>query len=397
MGLFTLNDVLLENGTGSKPIDIDNIGYVDSAFSEHSYVQDGYDFILETTRFFNEAERVFYSKVMGSYGDEKIINESFGDFFNKIKDIIKKFIEWIKKVFKQFVAKLAALVSSDKYIKKHHNLLSKFDATDEFEFNGYTFTHVTDVTVPRANALDAFVASEGTARGNAVNDGIFGIDDTRTDLGINGSTDAEKINQTNAYLQKRIDDLNDSLEDYYDDFRGKVINQDGTKITSTEFAEELFKTFRSGDNKTSSITIDSAYVNEAYRRFDKYKDTVKEIEKTQKAMIKDYEDLEKHLDKLIKFNKDQQDFTVGTTGGTYASSQIAKLGTLPATNALKYDQASFDKMNSWLKIQSSKVSQMCSIHTQAFSAKLEACKDCLSQDKKILYKAIQQVLKKKQQ
>lgn len=393
MGLFTLKDVLLENGT-SKPIDIDNIGYVDAAFSEHSYVQDGYDFILETTRFFNEAEKVFYSKVMGSYGDDKIINESFGDFFNKIKDIIKKFIEWIKKVFKQFVAKLAALVSSDKYIKKHHNLLNKFDATDEFEFNGYTFTYVTDVTVPRANALDAFVASEG---GN-VNDGIFGINTATTDLGFVGADrDADKINKTNEYLQKRIDTLNDGLEDFYDDFRGKVINQDGTKITSTEFAEELFKKFRSGDNRTSSITIDSAYVNEAYRRFDKYKETVKEIEKTQKAMIKDYEDLEKHLDKLIKFNKDQQNFTVGTTGGTYASGQIAKLGALPAADtALKYDQVGFDKMNSWLKIQSSKVSQMCSIHTQAFSAKLEACKDCLSQDKKILYKAIQQVLKKKQ-
>ena len=390
MGLFTLNDVLLENGT-SKPIDIDNIGYVDAAFSEHSYVQDGYDFILETTRFFNEAEKVFYSKVMGSYGDEKIINESFGDFFNKIKDIIKKFIEWIKKIFKQFVAKLAALVSSDKYIKKHHNLLSKFDATDEFEFNGYTFTHVTDVTVPRANALDAFVGS-----GND----IFSTNATTADLGFVGTdTPADKINKTNDYLQKRIDTLNDSLEDFYDDFRGKVINQDGTKITSTEFAEELFKKFRSGDDRTSSITIDSAYVNEAYRRFDKYKETVKEIEKTQKAIIKDYEDLEKHLDKLIKFNKDQQNFTVGSGGvaGSYSADQIAKLGTLPTeANALKYDQVGFDKMNSWLKIQSSKVSQMCSIHTQAFSAKLEACKDCLSQDKKILYKAIQQVLKKKQ-
>lgn len=390
MGLFTLNDVLLENGT-SKPIDIDNIGYVDVAFSEHSYVQDGYDFILETTRFFNEAEKVFYSKVMGSYGDEKIINESFGDFFNKIKDIIKKFIEWIKKVFKQFVAKLAALVSSDKYIKKHHNLLSKFDATDEFEFNGYAFTHVTDVTVPRANALDAFVGS-----GN----NIFSIDNTSVDLGFVGTdTNADKINKTNEYLQKRIDTLNDSLEDFYDDFRGKVINQDDTKITSTEFAEELFKKFRSGDNRTSSITIDSTYVNEAYRRFDKYKETVKEIEKTQKAIIKDYEDLEKHLDKLIKFNKDQQNFTVGSGGvaGGYSAGQISKLGTLPSgANALNYDQVGFDKMNSWLKIQSSKVSQMCSIHTQAFSAKLEACKDCLSQDKKILYKAIQQVLKKKQ-
>ena len=78
MGLFSLNDLLLENGN-SEAIDIDNIGYVDTAFSEHSYVQDGYDFILETTRFFNEAERTFCSRIRDSYGDDTIITESFGE------------------------------------------------------------------------------------------------------------------------------------------------------------------------------------------------------------------------------------------------------------------------------------------------------------------------------
>ena len=388
MGLFSLNDLLLENGN-SEAIDIDNIGYVDTAFSEHSYVQDGYDFILETTRFFNEAERTFCSRIRDSYGDDTIITESFGDFFNKIKDIIKKFIEWIKKIFKQFVAKLAALVSSDKYIKKHKDLLSKFDATDEFEFNGYKFSHVTDVSMPVANALAAFEAGS--------TEQIFS-----NPLATSATDEADRISKTNAYLQDQINTLNDNLEDFYDNFRGKVISQDGDKITSTEFAEELFKKFRSGDDRTSMITIDSGFVSEAYRRFDKYKDTIKEIEKTQKAIIKDYEDLEKHLDKLIKYNKDAKNFTVGSSGNSYSSSNIDVLGTAPADaiggndKTKLYDQVGFDKLNSWLKIQSSKVSQMCSIHTQAFSAKLEACKDCMSQDKKILYKAIQQVLKKKQ-
>ena len=51
-------------------------------------------------------------------------------------------------------------------------------------------------------------------------------------------------------------------------------------------------------------------------------------------------------------------------------------------------------MNNYLKVQSSKVSQMCSIHTQAFSAKLEAAKDQFKQDKKIIYKALQQIVKR---
>ena len=37
---------------------------------------------------------------------------------------------------------------------------------------------------------------------------------------------------------------------------------------------------------------------------------------------------------------------------------------------------------------------MCTIHTQAFSAKLEAAKDCFKQDKAILYKALQKIVKR---
>lgn len=107
MGLLSLNNILLENdnSTSSSIIDIDNIGYVDNDVQRHSFVQEGYDAILEMNAFYCNAEE-FYTKVMGSYGDNNIINESFSDFFNKIKDIIKKFIEWIRKYSKNSLLNL---------------------------------------------------------------------------------------------------------------------------------------------------------------------------------------------------------------------------------------------------------------------------------------------------
>ena len=409
MGLFSLNNILLENDntTSSSAIDIDNIGYVDNDVQHHSFVQEGYDAILEMNAFYCNAEKEFYTKVMGSYGDSGIINESFSDFFNKIKDIIKKFIEWIKKVFKEFAAKLAALVGSEKYIKKNAKLLNKFNSEDEFEFQGYKYTHIDDVSMPVAAALDMFNGTVGQENffSNIVSqhlksgsvDDYYGTKAEKWDA-VDGFDDAERnrraavTDKLNQALGKSIDTLNDSLDDYYEAFRGRVLGET-KKYDSKEFTDRLFEVFRDDSDSTSSITIDSNFVMDAHRRFDKYKDTIKNIEKTQKDIIKDYEDLEKQLDKLIKYNKTNMNVDFNDNfSRSYTSTQIDKLNNL-GDNVI-YSSSTVDKMQSWLKIQSSKVNQMCQIHTQAFSAKLEAAKDCFKQDKQILNKAIQMILKR---
>lgn len=161
----------------------------------------------------------------------------------------------------------------------------------------------------------------------------------------------------------------------------------------------MFRVFRNDDNEPSSITIDSGFVTEAYRRFDKYKDTVKAIEKTQKEMIKDYEALEKYLDKLVKLNKADKEMTLGiydAMPNTFGATQIGTMitgGSIASMNNKKvYDSSTFDKLNNYMKVQSAKVNEMCTIHTQAFTAKLEAAKDCFKQDKKILYKALNKIV-----
>lgn len=405
----------MNEATSTAVIDIDNIGYVDKSFDSFSFIQEGYDFVLETNAFFNEAERDFYSKILGSYGDDNIINESFGDFFGAIKKIINKFIEWIKKIFKQFAAKLAGLVGSEKYIKKHKTLLYSFSTEDEFEYSGYKYTKIDDASIPRANACDAFGETSGNTSSPYM-DKLGGLSLTLgyrvagdTDIGNGEEADAinTKRKKLEDLLKKRNEEYDDKVEDFYDAFRGHVIGIDHD-IDDTDFSEELFKLFRNDESSESSITIDSNYVTEAYRRFDKYKDTIKQINKTKDAIIKDYQDLEKQLDKLIEYNKDAKSFSVKSVSRDYSSNQILKLGGAPekfatfddtgkASNtdaAPSYSQAAFDSLNLWLKKQSTRVNRMCDIHSRAFSAKLEAAKDCFSQDKKILNKAIQQVIKR---
>lgn len=436
MGLFALDNILLENDTSythkdNYVIDIDNIGYIDKAVQEHSFIQDGYDAILEMNAMYCNAEKEFYTRILGSYGNNNIINEGFSDFFDSIKKIIKKFIEWIKKIFKEFVAKLAALVGSEKYIKKHKDLFNKFSSEDEFEFQGYKFTNVHDNDIPKSGAVEIFNSSNdfNTAFSDAkwynsldFNDSNFFGDisadatasyyntnagDTKTykshddfltwDELEDGDTkikDARKAatNKINKALDTRIDAIKDNASDFREKFRAYVLGKSGNEsYDSTEFNEALFEIFRDGESDTESITIDYNFVQDAYRRFDKYKDVTKAIEKKKNEMVKDYEDLEKHLDKFIKYNKNDHKIDYDSGGRSYTSKV---LGYIQTNDKIIFDQSTSDKMNSLLKVYSTRVNDMCQIHTQAFTAKLEACKDCFKQDKKILNKAIQQVLKR---
>lgn len=405
--LFSLDNILLnESSTIDKSINIDNIGYADIELKNYSFVQEGYDFILEIGRDYMNAEKAFYTEVLGSYGDDEIITESFDGFFNKIKDIIRKFIEWIKKIFKEFVVKINSLFSSEKYIKKNQKLLNKFESQDEFEFNGYEFTYIESSNVPQANACEIFDSASnfnnGITQSLTGNKGVnwnsyktvvnnMNIEDDTT------STIRDNITTTlNNNLDTMTDELNDH-DDLLDKFRALVINKSNDKIDSSDFPNELFMIFRNGEDTPSDITIDSTYVMEAYRRFDKYKDVVKAIEKNQKAIIKDYEALEKYLDKFIKLNKEGKSQKISSdlsSSNDFVSRQINYIGGNELNDLQVFNTSTYDKLRNYYKKWSTIVNQMCTIHTQAFTAKLEAAKDCFKQDKKILYKALQQIVKR---
>ena len=407
MSLFSLDNILLnESSTIDKSINIDNIGYADIELKNYSFVQEGYDFILEIGRDYMNAEKAFYTEVLGSYGDDEIITESFDGFFNKIKDIIRKFIEWIKKIFKEFVVKINSLFSSEKYIKKNQKLLNKFESQDEFEFNGYEFTYIESGNVPQANACEIFDSASNFNNGITQSlTGNKGINWNSYKTNVNNinveddatSTDRDNITTTlNNNLDTMTDELNDH-DDLLDMFRALVINKSNDKIDSSDFPNELFMIFRNGEDTPSDITIDSTYVMEAYRRFDKYKDVVKAIEKNQKAIIKDYEALEKYLDKFIKLNKEGKSQKISSdlsSSNDFVSRQINYIGGNELNDLQVFNTSTYDKLKNYYKKWSTIVNQMCTIHTQAFTAKLEAAKDCFKQDKKILYKALQQIVKR---
>lgn len=422
--LFSLDNILLEeeniniNSNNTSVIDLDNIGYADTDYTNYSFVRESYSFILEMNRDIIEADKYFYASILESYGNTEIINESFSDFFKKIKDIIKKFIDWIKKIFKEFSIKLHQLFKSDKYLKdkKNRAKLLSFSDEHEFTYKGYKFTNLTDSIIPISDSVNAFSSAEQGesyfAFDNNLNTKYYNYNGDNSAGTIEDITDKDSLkdynDKINDHLKTQYDKLSNSLEDFYDDFRGSVIGET-RKIDTSEFAEELFKKFRDDEDKPEDITINSMYVSEAYNRFNSYKDRIKTVEKNQKQMIKNYEALEKYLDKMIKSveaeykygsGKDVTKYNIydvdlqNTASNDYAKTNIDTLIGSETSHVRVGSKETVDKMNSYVKLQSSKVSTMCQIHTQAFAARLQAEKDQYNQDKSILYKALAKITKK---
>ena len=325
---------------------------------EESFTAETFRFLIEMNDAFREENKIFYRTVMESGNEFEIINEGVSNFLDKIKEIINKFIKFLKSLFERFSILFHKMVGSDKYLIKNADKLTAFDNVDNFEINGYNFTITGEV--PVVNALAAF---------------------NEDFLQINFNFKEESNNVAKA-IQNQYDKFTSELEDKYDKFRADVLGQDGY-ITSEEYGEELFAVYRDGQTTTSIIEVNSAKVSECYYRFKNYKETEKAIKKIQTQLEKDYKEIESKVKKMVSGVKDKESNVLNVSvDSNYASVDDFKL-----------KSSEMNTLDMFIKAKADQIMQMSNIHSMAFSYKLDAVKDCYTQDKKILYKALNQIAK----
>lgn len=324
---------------------------------EESYFIQATRFIQECDNLLTESKIKLYTNIRESAGDQMVVLEGFSEFFSSIKDIIDKFLKFIKSLFDRFVTEILKLVGNDKHITKKKALLSKFKTEDEFEFTGYTFTF--KYGVPIANAISDFSTS------------LFG--GSMKDLPIDSKElDADSFNKMREKAKDQYDEM-------YDRFRAHVLGRED-RIYSSDFSEELFREFRDGDLDTSEFTVDSSKVNESLRRFENYKDTKKTLEKERREIEKSYNNIKKMVGDIAKRNNDIN----------------VKLLTeyLPDGFSFK-DGVDFSsvqyQIDLYAKEKCDQIQQYSNIHVLAYSAKLDALKACYIQDRNMLYTALGRV------
>ena len=386
--LFNINNVLVTESSLYANTALEELT---ECHYKKSFMSMAYDYIAESTTFYYELNKNFYKTVLESYGDFYVINEAFEGFIDKVKEIIKKFLEFIKRVFNEFIARLNGMFRSEKYLKKHLKDLSKFNSDHEFEYSGYEFKHIRD-DKPSITVYDLVMDTSH-----------FLSDANKVDFTSDSSGLGDKIKSAYDHLK---DDLN---EDYYDKVRGALIDASGG-VSASDFADELFAYFRDDSSDTSEFTVDATKVLEARTRFENYQDLRKGIEKTKKRIEREYEDTRKALEKVIHSSGGKIDLA---TSNRIAAASIGIYDTSSDTDHprdLDNEENRADikvkgktsaaeirsTLDLFIKAKVSQVQMLSNIHSQVFSAKLEAAKDEFIQNKTILYRALYKVLGKQQ-
>lgn len=325
-----------------------------------SYFSEGIDFIINMNKEIESANKSLYIGIVESAGDQVVINESFSDFFDSIKKIIDKVIDFFKALFYKFIIAINRLFRSDKYLKKHKDDLLKFNSDHEFTITGREYTFIDNIpnnqVLYKANEILQTHLLSSSTQGAAT---TYSFRDDKTD--IRNARDAFK----------------DKLEDYMDEARGTIINT--SPISSSDYAEELFITYRNGTRDKISIDVDSSVVDECYREFDNYHEVEKKVKKYKTDVEKAYKDVKRDLEAVSK------DKTI-----LKAPTGINGLDSNLDIGEDKKDV--YDETNEFIKELSAYVSRISEVHIMAYTAKLDALKEKFNQDKKILYGALSRIL-----
>lgn len=334
-------------------------------------------------------------------GDTDVLYESvnFKGIFDKIKMFFKKIIEKIHKIFHTFVAKMSSWFGSNSSFAKSYEkeVVKKWaNVKSDWEFKGYKYSHVFGDSA--ASGAETFkIKIEGEIDGDGANKaGIKNLVSGATSLEAiyksSELTDADAVNNAKNALSK----FREKLDDYKEKMRGAIVKDiaSGTGITTTmtlgkpdastsgisaldssEFTDELFKVFRSGEDSKEDIPKDKilamyggsissmmTYIKE----FDKIK---KKSETTERkltgAIDKLISDMDKAQNELIKAAKDADTDKELITAKNEYIVQISAVY-----------QSLYGAASEYL--------------TQAFSAMLQAQKEACTQAKEIAVKVIGQ-------
>lgn len=328
-------------------------------------------------------------------GDTDVLYESvnFKGIFDKIKMFFKKIIEKIHKIFHTFVVKMSSWFGSNSSFAKSYEkeVVKKWaNVKSDWEFKGYKYSHVFGDSA--ASGAEAFKLEIEGAIDSDIKNLVSGATSLEAIYKSNTLTDANAVNEAKNALSK----FREKLDDYKEKMRGAIVKDiaSGSGITATinlgkpdastsgisaldssEFTDELFKVFRSGEDSKEDIPKDKilamyggsisgmmTYIKE----FDKIKNKSETTErKLTSAIDKLISDMDKAQNELIKAAKDADtDKELITAKNEYIVQASAVY------------QSLYGAASEYL--------------TQAFSAMLQAQKEACTQAKEIAVKVISQ-------
>ena len=332
-------------------------------YEYNSYFLEGLNFLSQLRKEKTVQEAKLY-RVMAEAGDNLwVVHEGFGDFFQWVKDFIKKVINFFKKLLAKFWVRINSLFGRDKYIENNKDQLREFGSEHEFDIKGYKFT-----------------IKDGIPTLDPIND----IEDTLRNLIAVADTDPNN----KSYKIKKKDELKQAYIDFQEDKdklnkeRGSILGENGP-IDDSDWKDALFEKFRDGDREKITITVTSSIVTESLTNFTNYDKMKSKTEKQRDNVEKAYNRIQKKFDELAEKAKN------------LASENVSVSDFVDDNASERADEDKIFTISAFARDISNRLEEISNLHVMAFTAKLDAIKDRYHQDKSIIYGAFKKILAKK--
>ena len=353
----------------------------------HSYFAEACSFLSTLDNWTVVMERSMYQGICESNGSTVLINESVSEWFETFKSLLKKVVDFLHALLNKFLVGLNMFLSREAFIKNHKKDFTKFNENHKFTMSIFTFTLDNDIpkTAPIYNSADwknVFkIGKEGSTYDLLDNDThsvSYKAADADGPRALKDKTDGGTLGD--AEFSAAYTELKDAMDngDIYDKVRAEMLGMaKGTRIDASDYSKELYEVFRDGQSGKEDHEFEYSDIQDALIRFDQYDHCKKALTKQKKDAEREYKEVIKKLDHYVKLGKDG--FVTTSADGAV---ETVKLGT--SLQASKYSLI--------VKALSTVVHEISNIHTLAFTAKLDAYKDCFKQDKTILYKALYRIM-----
>jgi len=349
-------DILKMDAIDDPTISMSSLAKMDF---EESYFSTTIDFIREQNTSYTNIKKKLYGAIYEA-ADETAVLESFSDFFSAVRDIIDKFLKFMKSLFQRFWNHLMQLIGSERYLMQHKKDLDNFKPGDKFYMPGYKYTFNENVPI--------------TETGIDFDSNLF--DELTGKLGSLG-IDAFKNARTAINLELKADE-----------FRGQVIGK-SEPISETDFPDELFRIFRDDEYDKDEIEVDYMYVRTAKNRYFDYKKEKSRVEKYQRNLEKEYKTIEKQVKEIYS----RENGGINITAFTKRLTDIHGSGIKFSPDQGLMSPEMLTAVDLYYKAKVDQVQEFSNIHAIAFAAKLDAMKDCYKQDKATLYGALSRILR----
>ena len=348
---------------------------VDSVSSSTSYFAEAANYLVDMNREFDKVNKTLYKSLLEAGEVRSLQEAAYASYASSSKNIIDRFLEFIKRIFNKFVTGMNKLVKSDKYIIKHKKDFDKYGVAKQFSMKMFNYTYLNDDSFPAIHAYENYCKTIDVSGANVISITKGKLSSENGDL---------LLTQTKA----AYDNFKESCDDWYKTFRALVIGKENESYTAAEYELALYEVFRNGESTPVETEVSSTDVYTALERFETYEKCLKQVTSYKNKLEREYRQIQNALKNTAI------GYTIGDTEGKLA---FAYHDDMFAQNTDVKDayEARKDKIDPILdSINKSKIQQiqeMCTIHSLAFTKKIDAIKEAYRQDKKLLYAALNKV------